>query len=200
MCLTQTLTLVRSASSKNALFRDADAADGRIVIENISWMMPKVKPSDGDKYQLYKTIESKATLEVGFRMRQCTSIALPQTQRYTWQLGVRSVPEKPRYIMIALETGKSNDEMKNTATFDHCELTNIYVLLNNERYPAIDFNADLAKYKYENLYKSFCDFMQKFYGIDRLVMSAAVDPFLYKELYSLFICDVSKQSERLLIR
>ena len=71
------------------------------------------------------------------------------------------------------------------------------MLFNNERYPAIDFNANFAKYKYENLYKSFCDFMQKFHGIDWLVTNTALDPFLYKELYPLFICDISKQNERL---
>ena len=54
-------------------------------------------------------------------------------------------------------------------------------------------------YRYENLYKSFCDFTQMFYGIDSVVASTAVDPFLYNELYPLFICDVSKQSERLRI-
>ena len=99
----------------------------------------------------------------GFRQRQCASIALPRTQRYTWQLGVRSLSGSPIYIIIALQTDKTNDETKNTVTFDHCQLTNIYVLLNNERYPAIDFNVDFAKYKYENLYKSFCDFRKKFY-------------------------------------
>ena len=192
-----TLTLVRSASSKNALFRDATAADGTIIIDKISWMMPKVKPRLENDYQLVKLIASRETLSVGFRMRQCTSITLPQTQRYTWQLGVRSVSEKPRYIMVALQTDKFNDEAKNTATFDHCSLTNIYVLLNNERYPAIDFNANFTMHKYENLYKSFCDFIQKFYGIDPLVAGTAVDPSLYKELYPIFICDVSKQSERL---
>ena len=126
---THILTLVQLASSKNALFRDANAVNGTIVIDKISWMMPKVKPRLGDRYQLYKIIESKDTLAVGFRMRQCTSIALPQTQRYTWQLGVRSVPEKRRYIIIALQTDKSNDETENTAIFDRCSLTNIYVLL-----------------------------------------------------------------------
>ena len=121
MCgCTHTLTLVRSASSKNVLFRDANAVDGTIVIEKISWMMPKVKPRLEDDYQLVKLIASRNTLSVGFRMRQCTSITLPQTQRYTWQLGVGTVSEKPRYIMVALQTNKFNNEQKNTATFDHC--------------------------------------------------------------------------------
>ena len=192
-----TLTLVRTANSNNALFRDATAAAGTINIEKISWMMPKVEPSDVQKYQLYKSIESKNTIDVGFRMRQCSTVALPKTPTYTWRLGVRSAPEKPRYIMIGLQTDKANDQTKNAALFDHCSLTNIYVLLNNTRYPAIDFNANFTTHAYDNLYKKFCDFTRKYYGIDWLVTSTGVDPLSYKELYPIFVFDVSKQSERL---
>ena len=44
--------------------------------------------------------------------------------------------------MIGLQTAKANDQVKNAAVFDHCGLTNIFVLLNNTRYPAIDFNVN----------------------------------------------------------
>ena len=189
-----TLTLVRSASSNNAIFGDT-ATVGKVVIENIAWMMPRVDPSDGEKYQLYKSIESKTTLDVGFRMRQCATVALPAATAYTWRLGVRS--EKPRYILIGLQTDKNNNQKKNAAVFDHCKLTNIYVLLNNTRYPAIDFNANFPKHEFENLYKEFCDFARKYYGIDWLVTSTCVDPLSYKELYPIFVFDLTKQSERL---
>ena len=195
----QTLTMVRSASSNNAIFRAvASVTDvGKVVIEKISWMMPRVEPSDGQKYQLYKSIESKSVLEVGFRMRQCTSIALPQTSTYTWRLGVKSLPEKPRYMIIGFQTDKDNDGTKNTAVFDHCELTNMYILLNNTRYPAIDLNIDFKKNMYENVYKNLADFPRKYYGIDALVSNINVDPVSFKDLYPIFVFDLTKQSERL---
>ena len=192
------LTLVRSASNKNAIFKAAAVADAAtILIEKMAWMMPKVDPSDGQKYQLYKSIESKSTLEVAFRMRRCTTIALPVTRNYTWRLGVNVVPEQPRYIMIGLQTDRVNSEQKNAALFDHCHVTNMYILLNNNRYPAIDFNVDFAKNEYENVYKNLADFARKYYGIDALVSNIGVDPISYKDLYPIFVFDVSKQSERL---
>ena len=192
------LTLVRSANSNDAIFKAAAVTDAATVhIEKIAWMMPKVEPSDGQKYRLYKNIESKSTLEVGFRMRQCTSVALPQTLTYTWRLGVRSAPEKPRYIMIAFQTGKVNNETVNAAVFDHCNTTNMYILLNNVRYPAIDFNANFAKNEYANVYKNLADFAYKYYGIDALVSNIGIDPISYKAVYPIFLFDVSKQSERL---
>ena len=195
-----TLTLVRNADSNNALFkatRNAPIGDGEITITKLSWMMPKVVPSDGEKYKLYKTIESKAILDVAFRMRQCTTISIPTTPTYTWRLGIRSAPEKPRYIMVGFQTDKINKQDKNTGLFDHCKLKNIYILLNNVRYPAIDFSVDFAKHHYENLYKAFCDFARKYYGVDWLITSTAVDPISYMNFFPIFIFDVSKQSERL---
>ena len=202
---TQSLTLVRAASSNDAIFRtdqaylNANAAvvDGVVKLSRIAWFMPKVTPSDVEKYELYKKINAQITLDVGFRMRQCSTISMPAAQTYTWRLGVRSAPEEPRYIMLAFQTDRANNQEKNTAVFDHCRLKNAYVLLNNVRYPAIDFNASFTKNQYENFYKDFAEFSRKYYGIDWLVTSTAVDSISYKAHHPIFIFDVSKQSERL---
>ena len=193
-----TLTLVRSAGSNNAIFKAAAADAGKIVMDSITWFMPRVEPNDGNKYQLYKTIESKSTLDVGFRMRQCTNVSLPAgVLNYTWRMGVRAIPEQPRQVIIAFQTAKANDQLKNESLFDHCNVSNMYVVLNNTRYPAIDFHSNFAKNHFDHLFKNTCDFRRKFYGLDQLVSSASVDPLSYKELFPIFVFDVSKQSERL---
>jgi len=90
---TQRLTVVRKADS-DAIFKAAAADDGKIDIKKISWFMPHVLRADGEKLQLYKTIESKSKLPVAYRMRQCDSIAVPQSTSFTWRLSVKSSPEK----------------------------------------------------------------------------------------------------------
>ena len=194
---THTLTLVRTSNDNNAIYRALAVAPGKVVIEKISWMLPRVEPSDAEKYKLYKTIENKGTLSVGFRMRQCINVAVPKTPTFTWRLGVRAAPEKPRYIVIGFQTDRNNNQIKNPALFDHCNVNNMYVLLNNTRYPAIDLNTDFGKYHFDNVYKSLVEFRQKYYGLDHLVSNTTVDPFKYKDLFPLFVFDVSKQSERL---
>ena len=42
-----------------------------------------------------------------------------------------------------------------------------------------------------------CDFPRDFYGIDPLVAGGAITPFAYKDLFPLFVFNVSKQSERI---
>ena len=55
--------------------------------------MPLVIPNDIEKLNLYKTIELKTSLDVGYRMRQCDAITVAQSTSFTWKLGVKSSPE-----------------------------------------------------------------------------------------------------------
>ena len=56
-------------SDDDTIFRDAGVAAGKVTLDKVSWFMPHVLPADAEKFQLYKTIESKATLSVAYRMR-----------------------------------------------------------------------------------------------------------------------------------
>jgi len=63
---THKVTLVWK-SNDDAIFR-ANAADaGKVTLSKISLFMPHVLPSDKEKLQLYKTIESKVTVPVAYR-------------------------------------------------------------------------------------------------------------------------------------
>jgi len=103
----------------------AEPDDGKIVLIKLIWYMPHVLPNDQEKLALYKSIESKASLPVGYRMIQCDSISVPQTRNFTWRLSVKSAPEKPRWIIVVFQTDKSGNQQCNLSIFDHCNLTNM---------------------------------------------------------------------------
>ena len=63
---------------------------------------------------------------------------LPQARSTVWRLGVSSVPEKARWVLVGLHTGKSGNKERNVAIFYHCNLTNMQVCLNHSRYPSAD--------------------------------------------------------------
>ena len=192
-----TLVLTRGSSDNNALFRAAGVDAGKVDLKNIRWMLPRVSPSDVVKYELLKQIQSESILNVGFRMRQSISTSVPQTQQFEWRLGVRSSPEKPRYIFLVFQKDRSEQQEKNIATYDHCNLTSAHVLLNNDRYPLNDFETDFKKNHYDNLYHEFSSFIHKFYKVDEMIASTGVDPICYKSMFPIIMFDVSKQSDRL---
>ncbi len=194
--LKQTLTLVRK-SDNDAVFRDNAAAAGKITLDKVSWFIPHVLPADAEKFQLYKTIESKTALPVAYRMRQCDSITVPQSTSFTWRLSVKSSPEKPRYIIVGFQTDKDADQEKNPSIFDNVDVRNMFVMLNSTRYPTVDYNISFPKHQFSRVYGDAASFRSKFYRMDELVSNPNITPADYKTLYPLFVFDVSKQSERL---
>jgi len=132
------LTLVRKGDN-DAIFRNNAADAGKVVLTKRSWYMPHVLPNLQEKLALYKTIESKSRIPVGYRMIQCDSIPVPQTRNFTWRLSVKSAPEKPCWIIVAFQTDQSGNQEHNPSIFNQCNFTNMFVMLNSRRYPEIDY-------------------------------------------------------------
>ena len=191
------LTLVRK-NDDDAVQRITHTAAGKVELTKLAWVMPRVHPSDVRKFALYKSIESKITLDAAFRMRQCSSAEIPaQTQAFDWRLGVRTAPEKPRHILIAFQKDRTGQQDKNPSQFDHLSATEVSVILNDTKYPARDVIADFPKHHYVEYYKMFMDFSRDYYGLDPLTCASFVDIVTYKEEFPIFYIDVSKQSERI---
>jgi len=113
------------------------------------------------------------------------------------RLGVKNAPEKPTWIVIGFQTGKSVDQTQNPANFDHVNLKNMYVMLNSTRYPAVDYNLSFANQQFSRAYGDASVFGIIYFGMDELITRSNISPADYKTLYPLFVFDVSKQSEKL---
>ena len=193
----QRLTLTRT-SDNNAIYRAAGTDEGLVKIERIRWFMPHVIPSDAYRLQLDKVIEKKEKIPVGHRMLQCVNTQIPNgNNTFTWRLGVKSTPDIPRFIIVGLQSGKNNLQTQNPAIFDNCNISNIYVTLNARRYPDTDYDNDFANNIFSRIYGDAASFRKKFYNMDELVSNPGIEPQEYKDLYTLFLFDVSKQSEKL---
>ena len=102
--LKHNLTLTRNDDNE-AIFRGANNAAGnpldagKIVLSKISWFMPQVTPTDKDKLELYKIIERKEKIPVGYRMIQCDSASIPQNQLHL--AGDFPLNHHPRYHVLS---------------------------------------------------------------------------------------------------
>ena len=193
----QKLTLTRSGSVNDPIFRNAGNAV-KLNIEKIRWFMPHVIPSDAYRLQLDKIIERKEKIPVGYRMLQCDSSQVPpQSTNFTWRLGVKSSPDIPRFIIVGFQEEKHNNQTKNPAIFNHLSVRNIYVTLNAKRYPDTDYENGFTRNIFSRIYGDAATFRKKFYNMDELISNPGIDPISYKNLFPLFVFDVSKQSEKL---
>ena len=194
--LKHNLTLTRNVDS-DAIFKAVGVDDGKIMFSKISWFMPHVTPADKDKMELYKIIERKENIPVGYRMIQCDSATIPQATSFSWRLSVKSSPEVPRFIIVGFQTGKSGDQEQNPSIFDNVRVSNIYAMLNSTRYRTADYNISFLAQKFSRVYGDVAEFRSKFFNMDDLVSNPNINPADYKDLYPLFLFDVSKQSEKL---
>ena len=201
----QRLTLTRT-DNNNIIFKGTKTINnnvvaidaGKVDIKRIRWFMPHVIPSDAYRLQLDKIIEKKEKIPVGYRMLQCDSTQVPTNQKtFTWRLGVKSSPDIPRFIIVGFQSGKNNQQTQNPAIFDHLFVRNIYVTLNAKRYPDTDYDNDFAKNQYSRIYGEASLFRKKFFNMDEFVSNCGIDPIEFKNLYPLYVFDVSKQSEKL---
>ena len=138
-----TLQLIRK-DDNDALFRTAADGAGKVVLSKLAWSVPIVQPNDVRKVNLYKSIAANVT-PVSFRMHQCETFSLPPARSTVWRLGVSSALEKPRWVLVGLQTNKNGNQENDTAIFDHCNLTNMQVWLNHSRYPSVDMATDFTK-------------------------------------------------------
>ena len=204
--LKHNLTLTRN-DDNNAIFKtDAidgavppvdNVVDGKVILSKISWFMPHVTPADKDKMELYKIIERKEKIPVGYRMIQCDSASIPQAIAFSWRLSVKSSPEVPRFIIVGFQTNKIGNQKTNPSLFDNVNVSNIYVMLNSMRYPTADYNISFLGQKYSRVYGDAAEFRSKFFNMVELISSPNINPTEYRNLYPLFLFDVSKQSEKL---
>ena len=171
-------------------------ADGKVNLTKITWFMPHVIPADEDKMKLYKIIERKEKIPVGYRMIQCDS-AIVTGRDFSWRLAVKSSPEVPRFIIVGLQTNKIGNQKQNPSIFDNIDVRNIYVMLNSTRYPTADYDIKFGGQKFSRPYGDVADFRSKFFNMDELISSPNINTSDYRNLYPLFLFDVSKQSEKL---
>ena len=192
----QTLTLTRD-NDNNAIFRANNVDAGKVTLNKISWYMPKVIPADKEKMDIFKIIEKKEKLPVAYRMIQCATAQITEMPSFNWRLSAKTSPEVPRFIVVGFQTNKNNAQTTNPTLFDHVNVKSIHCTLNSARYPKTDYKISFPRFQFSRVYGDAALFRTKFFNMNELISNPNFTPTEYKELYPLFVFDVSKQSERL---
>ena len=103
--------------------------------------------------KLRSIIENKQTIPVSFPARTTDSTIVSPNRKFSWRTNVLNGVEKPRWIIIGLQTDKNETQIQNPAVFDHLNLTSACVRLNTDKYPADEFTIDFPTNDYSILYE-----------------------------------------------
>ena len=74
----------------------------------------------------------------------------------------------------------------------------MFVMLNSRKYPEIDYDdTNFTQQKFSRIYGDAAAFGTKFYNVEELISSSNITPANSKELFPMFVFDVTKQSDKL---
>ena len=96
-------------------------------------------------------------------MIQCTNASIPRTTSFSWRLFVKSSPEVQRFIIVSFQTDKSGDQEQNPSIFDNVNVRNICAMLNNNKYPTLNYNFSFPAQQFSRAYGDAAEFRSKFF-------------------------------------
>lgn len=195
--LKHTLKLVRKFTDNDALFKASGGTSGKITLEKLEWRVPQAEPSTAMKALLLQSIESKTEIEIDFRKRTVDSTVPPGGNFYNWPLTSRTDGERPHFIILAFQTDRDNDQTKNTSTFDHCNVESLSVSVGSEKYPSEMYKLNISDNQFKIVHRDMSHFKAKYTGFPSDLVSCNVSATEWKNLFPIYIIDISKQSERL---
>lgn len=179
------------------LYRGNNVNDGKITLTDIRWCIPEVKPSMIKRIELLELVKNKTIIPLNFSARSDDHTTVNENvQNFEWMLNMAAGIEKPRWIIVAMQTDKIRTQEQNPAVFDYVNLSSACVNLNGDRYPSHYLDINFAQNDYTRLYEMAEEFKREYYGFNNLIGGTQIDFLNYKSLFPIIVFDVRHQSER----
>lgn len=191
------LILVRHRTDASMYIGDA-GTNLMFTINKIQWEVPHVTLSDETKLLMLRTIARNDSLLIPFRSWDLYELpVIPQTTRHTWSVKTTSKVNKPRFVIVGLQTNRANVSNRDPSLFDHCNITNMKLSLNNERFPYDDYNLNFNDGNCQELYLALTKIQRAYYngtgGNLPIVDWPSYSNFLTRTLFT-FDCTRSDES------
>lgn len=126
----------------------AGAGTARVsfVINKIQWKMPHITLSDSVKLKMLNYLSKNRKITIQYRSADMVVYpTVPQTDNLMWTVKTVSNVNKPRFIVVGLQTSRDNSHRVDASKFDHCSVTFVRLHMNSQIYPynmnEIDINV-----------------------------------------------------------
>lgn len=157
------LILVRSRSDLNVFTAQTDRL--KLTINKVHWKVPHITLSDKAKLFMLKTVSQNESLSLAYRSWDLYELPIvPQSTRHSWSVKTTTQVTKPRFVVVAFQTSRNQIVIRDASQFDSCDISNVKLYMNNERYPYDDWNLNFEKDEYHELFHAFTKIQQSYYN------------------------------------
>lgn len=188
------LVLVRSRTDTNVFLAPVQLFNFRIT--KIHWKIQHISLSDHAKLSLFKTLSRNDDLPLIYRSWDLYELPLvPSTTRHHWSVKTTTQMTKPRYVIVGFQTNKNNILNANATLFDHCNITDVKLFMNNQHFPYDNLNSSFVDVNYSELYHMLLK-IQKSYYSDRADSNPVELSYVDFLTRPIFAFDCSRSDER----
>src|SRR5436190_460665 len=197
MNVKQELVLLRSSTDTDLILAPPNTTSAtlewKLDLTKICWRVPHVRLADEYRIKFLKQLDSDKEIKLWFRNWEMHEYPnLPQTNRHSWTVKTSNELEKPRYVLIGLQTNRRNILTAHAGLFDHCKVSNVKLFLNSQFYPYDNLNVEFTKKRYSVLYGMYSRFQASYYGRTNTPLLA---PDKFASNCPIIVIDCSKQNE-----
>lgn len=193
-------------SDNDALFRDINdknelAGVGKIIIEEFIIRIPYVVYDDMNKIKLINELTSLSNRNeyiFSFKSWQCIEDRNLSGKTYTKDITnmYRNI-HNPVFAIIAFQTDKLDNQLKDPIQFNHCNLRNIWLDVDTLRYPEELMNLDFKKDKFSIAYDMLMDYKNVYNRSHRDLSLMYITPQQFKDTRPFFVINMSRQPSQI---
>lgn len=188
------LILVRSRTDLNVYY-GSKTDSMRFEIYKIAWKVPHVTLSDKAKLDMLRIVERREDIPLSFRSWDLYELPqLMETTHNIWSVKTTTQATKPRYVAVALQTNRNHVPGASPSHMDHCNISNMRLFLNNERFPYDDMNLDFSVGNCYELNNVLCRIQNGYYNGTQPINPNPTIPDNFK-LLNTFAFDCSRSDE-----
>lgn len=189
------LILIRSRTNTNALCSMHDCYYFKMT--KIQWKMPHITLADNAKLKMLRYLERQRSINVNFRAWDMYELpAIPQTSRHIWSVKTTSQANKPRYVIVGLQTGRGSNIKADSSRFDHCKITDVKLFLNTACYPYDNMKLNFENDDYHEIIMQFYEIQKRYYNGSEAYNPTEVSYKSFKER-CLFAFDCTRTEDSL---
>lgn len=187
-----------------AIFKSVNlGTKGKVQLNLMRWYMPKITPNEKYTAMLYQQIKAGVEVDLAFMTKKIDYFnQLNGVNTYSVTLNYAAGTEKPRYIVAAFQTSipRADSQNVNHSIFNGTgrnismiDVNFVNVYINGDNYQLMDYNNNFNENRLGRWYNEFKKFKMSYNNDSSENDMVSYEDF--RNLYRLYVFDISKQSE-----